>query len=219
MGPSESRPSALRQLTFEAGLAITPAVSPDGKLLAYASDRSGEGQLDIWFKQLAGGEAVRLTTGPDSKVNPQFSPEGTRIYFLGGRSAIYEVPTLGGASRMVVEAAGPFSVSSRGDIAFHRLGTGNLPGPMFVLAVGTSGVETWHPECSSAGAPIWSPDGTRIAFAGLCGRTPPAGVASDHEILTAPLGGGATERVGTVTVQLNAPRLAWIRLVAVQRSC
>jgi serine/threonine protein kinase len=29
---------------------VTPA-SPDGKLLVYASDRSGEGQLDIWLKQ------------------------------------------------------------------------------------------------------------------------------------------------------------------------
>jgi serine/threonine protein kinase len=58
---------ALRQLTFEAGVAITPALSPDGRLLAYASDRSAEGQLDIWLKQVAGGEPVRLTSGPDSK--------------------------------------------------------------------------------------------------------------------------------------------------------
>ena len=61
----------LRQLTFEAGVAITPALSPDGKLLAYATDRSGEGQLDIWLKQTIGGEPVRLTRTyrPESSVS------------------------------------------------------------------------------------------------------------------------------------------------------
>src|SRR3954470_17542329 len=44
--PRPTRP--LRQLTFEAGVAVTPALSPDGRLLAYASDRAGEGVLDVW---------------------------------------------------------------------------------------------------------------------------------------------------------------------------
>ncbi|MGH9200288.1 MAG: serine/threonine protein kinase, partial [Vicinamibacterales bacterium] len=135
--PLDSGRPRLRQLTFEAGVAITPALSRDGKLLAYASDRSGEPQLDIWLKQIAGGEPLRLTSGPDSKVNPQFSPDGTRVYYLGGRNEIFEVPALGGASRKVFENAGPFSVSARGDIAFYRPGTGTAPGPIFIVTAGS----------------------------------------------------------------------------------
>jgi Tol biopolymer transport system component len=201
-------PPVLRQVTFESGVAITPALSPDGQLLAYATDRSGEGQLDIWLKQVAGGEPVRLTNGPDSKVNPQFSPEGTRIYFLGDRGSVFEVPTLGGASRKLLDAAGPFSVSSRGDIVFHRPGTGTSPGPMFVLPAGAGSAEPWHPECASIGAPVWSPDGARIAFVGMCGPFEPF-VPRSVEIRVGPREGGPTTLIGTSAVGASAPRVAW----------
>ena len=217
--PRERPTPPLRQVTFDAGIAMMPALSPDGKLFAYASDRSGEGQLDIWLKQVAGGEAVRLTTGPDSKVNPQFSPDGTRVYFLGGRNEIFEVPALGGSSRRVIEDAGPFSVSGHGDIAFHRPGTGTRPGPMFVLPAGAPTAQPWHPECVSAGAPAWSPDGSRIAFHGACrpfdrsitenGFSEPGALA----ILVGAVGGGGIERVGSAAPRwIIAARIAWVRL-------
>jgi serine/threonine protein kinase len=50
----------LTQVTFDAGLATSPAISSDGKLLAYASDRAGP-NLDIWVQQLGGGEPIRIT--------------------------------------------------------------------------------------------------------------------------------------------------------------
>ena len=43
----------LIQLTSGAGLTMDPAVSPDGKLLAYVSDRADGRNLNIWIQQLA----------------------------------------------------------------------------------------------------------------------------------------------------------------------
>jgi hypothetical protein len=51
------------RVTFDSGLTTDPALSLDGKLVVYSSDRAGEGNLDIWIKNLA-SPAWRLWRGP-----------------------------------------------------------------------------------------------------------------------------------------------------------
>ncbi len=45
----------LTRLTSDVGWTDYPAISLDGKMLAYASDRSGENNLDIWVQQIPDG--------------------------------------------------------------------------------------------------------------------------------------------------------------------
>src|SRR5258708_36463573 len=56
-----ARESELVQMPSAPGLSTDPAISADGKLLAYASDRAGGGNLNIWVQQIGGGEPIRLT--------------------------------------------------------------------------------------------------------------------------------------------------------------
>src|SRR5205085_8105899 len=72
-----------------------PAVAPDGRTLAFVSRRDGRPR--IWLRELASGEEVALTSGPDDA--PRFSPEGSALLFAhheAGGSALYRVPVLGG---------------------------------------------------------------------------------------------------------------------------
>jgi hypothetical protein len=88
-----SLPRTPVQLTFDSGLTTDPVLSPDGKLLAYASDRAGKGKLDIWIRQLPSGDAVALTHDQADDYEPDFSPDGSRIAFRsdrGGRRHLYD---------------------------------------------------------------------------------------------------------------------------------
>ena len=44
--------SPYRQITVDAGSSLSPAVSPDGALIAYSSDRAEPGNFDIWVQPL-----------------------------------------------------------------------------------------------------------------------------------------------------------------------
>jgi tRNA A-37 threonylcarbamoyl transferase component Bud32 len=96
------------RLTFDSGLTTDPTLSADGKLLAYASDRGGGGNLDIWVRQLAGGEAIQVTRDPADESEPGFSPDGTKIVYHSNRDGggIYITSTLGGAEPQMLAAGG-----------------------------------------------------------------------------------------------------------------
>ena len=69
----------LRHLTADSGLTTDGAISPDGKLVAFASDRTNTHNLEIWVKQLSGaGAAVRLTNDAADDYDPAFTPDGTQ---------------------------------------------------------------------------------------------------------------------------------------------
>jgi eukaryotic-like serine/threonine-protein kinase len=97
------QPLQVTRLTFDARLALDPAISADGKYMAYASDRGGSGDIHIWLQELPAGQPVRLTKDEANEDYPAFSPDGTKIAFHSDRDGggIYVVPPLGGAPRLL----------------------------------------------------------------------------------------------------------------------
>jgi serine/threonine-protein kinase len=112
------------QLTAEPGLEIQPAISPDGKLVAYAAGSSG--RMRILIRPVGGGRTIPLLDDSAAvETEPRWSPDGSAILFLtrGGASV---APALGGSSRPIVPPSVNRSVASAAwspdgrEIAFVR---------------------------------------------------------------------------------------------------
>jgi Tol biopolymer transport system component/DNA-binding winged helix-turn-helix (wHTH) protein len=86
----------LTRLTFDAGLQTGPTWSPDGRFIAYSSNRGGK--FDIWVQQLSGGDPVQITKGPGHNWQPDWSPDGKYIAYRSedGDGGLFVVPALGG---------------------------------------------------------------------------------------------------------------------------
>ena len=149
-----------------------PALSRDGKLLAYASS-VGDEPAHIWVQQTAGGEAIPVTSGPDLDGLPDFSPDGTRIAFFSerGGGGIYTTSTLPGDPRLVVGAPRAFypRFSPDGDIILYwqeRMAfTVSVKGGPPVTLPLNQDLIVYSP-------PIWAPDGKEILFYGSPRREP-----------------------------------------------
>ena len=87
-------------LTRDPGLEIEPALSPDGRLVAYAAGLMPS--LEIRVRQVDGGAAIAVAGGSERPQRwPSWSPDGSRIMF-GSPRGIEIVSALGGTARVVV---------------------------------------------------------------------------------------------------------------------
>jgi eukaryotic-like serine/threonine-protein kinase len=198
---SETRSNVrVRQLTQDAGLAAYPVLSPDGKLLAYSSDRAGETRLDIWVQQLTpGARPIRLTNHRGNETYPSFSPDGGLVAYQAF-DGIYVKPALGGEERMLgrmVLGRSRFSPDGQWLLAGPSY---PIPGnPMVILP--SSGGAPRHIVGSffSCRFPVWSPDGKMILFTGQ------QGAGSEAEWWVVPSEGGTPVKTGASSV---LPRVA-----------
>ncbi|HWC98830.1 MAG TPA: protein kinase, partial [Candidatus Sulfopaludibacter sp.] len=84
-----------------------PSLSPDGKFVAYTSDRSGGREL--WLQQVAGGDPIQVTHASGLVLGGRFFPDGARLAVAdasadGDTSTIEVIPTLGGQARVLTTA-------------------------------------------------------------------------------------------------------------------
>ena len=68
-----------QQITTNAAYDVDPVWSPDGKHIAFATDRNGN--FDVYLVTAEGGVAKRITTNSASEIPLAFSPDGKEIYF------------------------------------------------------------------------------------------------------------------------------------------
>jgi len=162
------------RFTTDSGLSDFAALSPDGKLVAYSSDRGLNGEPDLYVKQVAGGQAIRLTADGAGNTAPDFSPDGSKIVFRSNRDGggIYEIPSFGGDVRLLAKDGLDPKVSPDGSQVAYWVGTPGVasavPGSGTVWVVAAAGGQPQRVGTSftAARSPIWSPDGKHLLVLG-----------------------------------------------------
>lgn len=169
----------------------TPAWRPDGQHIAYAALH--EGNWDVWVVSADGAERHRLTTSPDMESDPLWSPDGSKLSYKVAPSGEYSLTTedfmtfeAGFASPTIHAWSGPESVQmsswspSGTRIAYTAEAISSASGADRVsyLAVisdlsiaGGTARATGDTIVSGAltlgdRGPVFSPDGTKVAFWG-----------------------------------------------------
>jgi Tol biopolymer transport system component len=110
----------MSRLTHDPEFSDSPTWSPDGKMLAFSSNRSGN--YEIYVRRIEAGQEVNVTNDAGQDFQPDFSPDGNWIVFVSTRSSrtgmvkigsgigtefrtlggdVWVVPALGGQARLL----------------------------------------------------------------------------------------------------------------------
>ena len=136
--PSAPEVTGLTRFTPPTARSEWPSWSPDGSLLAYASNRSGN--YEIYVRRGEGGQDVDVTNDPGQDIQPAFSPDGSSIAFISTRSSKTGLIKIGGTlSRNSRTFGGDLWVTPSLGGAAHRL-------------------------AEDANFPAWRPDGRSVLY-------------------------------------------------------
>ena len=129
--PTERREVTYTQITNFTDSAVAPALSPDGRMVAfYKSDNWFLTPDQIYLKMLPNGDPVQLTNDPRLKYGLAFSPDGLRIAFttysaeLTDEWKTYTVSPLGGEPTLLLSNAAGLSWLDQRRILFSEIETG-----------------------------------------------------------------------------------------------
>ncbi|MEJ2207249.1 MAG: protein kinase, partial [Gemmatimonadota bacterium] len=193
----------LSRVTYDNAMTAWPAISPDGTLIAYGSDRGTGENIDIWVQHVGQATPVRLTRNEAPDWQPSFSPDGSQIVFRSERDGggLYVVNALGGEERRIVDGGDYPRFSPDGAwIVFMDVlpyAAGNLH-KMYLVSPEGGAPRPFQPDFGAwplAGSvgPIWSPDGRFLMFDGAR-----IGEPGTSDWWIAPVDGGPAVRVNVL---------------------
>ncbi|MBS1250828.1 MAG: hypothetical protein MAG431_02425 [Chloroflexi bacterium] len=176
----------LTRLTDGAQNDITPALSPDGKYIAFASTRNGV--WDIYTLSLESGEISQVTNTPGYEASPTWSPDGQWLAFEayegGNLEIMYQDVALENAPKILTNhPAGDYEPAWSHDgrmISF--ISTREGQSAVWLADLDQREMEERFSQISNLSAqrakhPTWSPDGRYLAWAEIGGD-------GAHQIIT-----------------------------------
>ena len=161
--------TTFRRITDFIGLEEAPAVSPDGRTVAFAATTGAKRQ--IWLRLLAGRPPLQLTSDDADHENPRWAPDSSSlVYFVPAEEAddvgaLWEISALGGTPRRIASSLAGADLSHDG----RRIAAFQRDGGETVLAIldrdgSRTGPVLGLPRNIDYQTPRWSPNDRSIAF-------------------------------------------------------
>jgi WD40-like Beta Propeller Repeat len=171
----------VKRLTDIAGPEETPAISPDGKAVAFVAAEGGRRQ--IWVQQISGGSPRAITNEDADHYGPRWTPDSKGlIYFSSG--AIWNISASAGTAERFRDAVAPGDLSHDGtSLAFFR------SGELAILAPDSVSRTIAKLPKGDFSNLRWAPDDNKVAY------------LQDGRIMVVNKSGGEPVRAADMTVQ------------------
>jgi TolB protein len=171
--------SGQKQLTFYKSIAMRPAVSPDGSLLAYTTDMKGGWMIRVQ-SLLTGGRLPFFNPPSTLNQTPDFTPDGKRIVFSsnavgGGNQQLY-IANIDGGDLQRLTYSNTIDVEPRvnpktGNEIVFVSGRSGMP-QVYRMSIDGADVQRLTDGDGEAVNPAWHPDGQHIVFSWTRGFSP-----------------------------------------------
>ena len=175
-------------LTTSEAYEQSPVWSPDGRQIAFASNRHGN--MDVFVMPATGGTATRLTYHSAADIPGSFSPDGRQVLFSSSRmravadrqfpnagfSELYQVPATGGKALRVLSVAAynaRYSPDGRSILYQDRKGyennfrkhhTSSVTRDIWTYDTGTKAYQQISTFAGEDLEPVYSPDGREVYY-------------------------------------------------------
>jgi Tol biopolymer transport system component/serine/threonine protein kinase len=175
--PDYSSPKT-RPLTTYPGVETDPALSPDGRQVAFIWRGESGDVPNLYVKLVEGGEPLLVSTGPGPASSPAWSPDAGRLAFFrkmkgeddGPLFGLFVVSALGGDEQRLATCRKDAGLSWSPDgrlLAFPDEVERHASSSIHLLSLDTG--ERWpltsrSPHLSNEWSPRFSPDGSTLAF-------------------------------------------------------
>jgi eukaryotic-like serine/threonine-protein kinase len=187
-----SAPVVLRRLTDFVGVEEFPALSPDGKSVAFTADVGGV--RHVWVRLLAGGMPLQITHDDNDHQSPRWSPDSASLIYYtpsrepDGLGTIWEISALGGTARPITTSLGGGDISHDGrHIAYLRAEQGQVELAIADRDGTNSRTLTRLAVGESFSGLRWSPDDRMVGFQ--------QGQVFSYDIYYLPVTGGAPKAI------------------------
>jgi len=187
-----SAPVQLQRLTDFVGMEEFPALSPDGKSVAFTADVGGRRQ--VWVRLLSGGTPLQVTRDDADHQYPRWSADSSSLIYFSpseepdGEGKLWRIPALGGTAQPLVSSMSGGDLSHDGKhLAYLHARAGALELDEADPDGANSRIVTDLPAEYTYSDLRWSPDDHRIGF--QRGRT------FDYDVFYVSVEGGSVQAV------------------------